>query len=302
MTAAQLLREGREALKAAKIPEWELDAWYLLEYASGLTRNDYFLQPERTVPEEQARAYLDLIKKRSSHVPLQHLTGSQEFMGLPFFVNRHVLIPRQDTEILVEEALPVLAAGMRILDLCTGSGCILLSLLHFCPGLKGVGTDLSEEALRVARKNAGNLGIEADFLQGDLFEPVTGTYDCIVSNPPYIASRTVDTLMEEVRMHEPRMALDGGEDGLSFYREIIRQSPAYLKAGGRIFLEIVERGKANAKVIQNDLTPQLLFYLPHIGEHLTGILRLRAFRQFKDQQFTRKSVSFEDLPAVRRKI
>lgn len=250
MTLSGLLREGREALQAAGIPEWDLDAWYLLEYAAHCTKNEYFLRPEKEVLPQEKQLYRTLIRKRSAHIPLQYLTGSQEFMGLSFFVDENVLIPRQDTEILVEEALRALGSGMRVLDVCTGSGCILLSLLRLCAGLEGTGTDLSEKALQVAGENARRLGVEASFVQGDLFEPVSGKYDCIVSNPPYIASREVDALMEEVRDHEPRMALDGGEDGLYFYRKIAVQSPKYLNDRGRIFLEIgFDQGEAVAGLL-----------------------------------------------------
>ena len=250
MTLSGLLREGREALQAAGIPEWDLDAWYLLEYAAHCTKNEYFLRPEKEVLPQEKQLYRTLIRKRSAHIPLQYLTGSQEFMGLSFFVDENVLIPRQDTEILVEEALRALGSGMRVLDVCTGSGCILLSLLKLCAGLEGIGTDLSEKALQVAGENARRLGVEASFVQGDLFEPVSGKYDCIVSNPPYIASREVDVLMEEVRDHEPRMALDGGEDGLYFYRKIAVQSPKYLNDRGRIFLEIgFDQGEAVAGLL-----------------------------------------------------
>ena len=250
MTLSGLLREGREVLQAAGIPEWDLDAWYLLEYAAHCTKNEYFLRPEKEVLPQEKQLYRTLIRKRSAHIPLQYLTGSQEFMGLSFFVDENVLIPRQDTEILVEEALRALGSGMRVLDVCTGSGCILLSLLKLCAGLEGTGTDLSEKALQVAGENARRLGVEASFVQGDLFEPVSGKYDCIVSNPPYIASREVDALMEEVRDHEPRMALDGGEDGLYFYRKIAVQSPKYLNDRGRIFLEIgFDQGEAVAGLL-----------------------------------------------------
>ena len=127
MTLGTLLKEGREILQNAGIAEWDLDAWYLLEYVTGVSRSQYFLDPEREVPQEQKAAYRQMIEKRSTHIPLQHLTGEQEFMGLTFKVNEHVLIPRQDTEVLVEEALNYVRSGMDILDVCTGSGCILLS-------------------------------------------------------------------------------------------------------------------------------------------------------------------------------
>ncbi len=238
MTIRQVLAEGRKKLREAQIPDWELDAWYLLEYVTGYTRNDYFLHQEDETADDRKQQYEELIQKRSGHIPLQHLTGSQEFMGVSFLVNEHVLIPRQDTEILVEESMKYIREGMHILDMCTGSGCILLSILKLKPGVAGWGADLSERALAVAEKNRDRLNVQAEFLKSDLFSGVTGRYDCILSNPPYIPSGIVDTLMEEVRGHEPRQALDGGKDGLYYYRKIIEQSPEYLKPGGMLFFEI----------------------------------------------------------------
>ena len=238
MTYAEIYRSGREALEAAGIGEAELDARLLLETVCHTTRNDLLVHGDREVTEEQEKQYRGWIARRASHVPLQHITGVQEFMGLEFLVDENVLIPRQDTEILVEEVLRELTDGSRILDLCTGSGCILLSLLHYSNDCVGVGSDISEEALCVARKNAERLGIRADFLCGDLFERVGGRYDFIVSNPPYIASGEIRKLMEEVRLHEPLSALDGHEDGLFFYRRIIGECPDYLVRGGSLYLEI----------------------------------------------------------------
>lgn len=238
MTLGQLLQSGKRTLKEAKIPEHDLDAWYLLEYTAGCTRNDYLLHPEQEIDTIKAQQYEELIRKRSTHIPLQHLTGTQDFMGFSFFVNEHVLIPRQDTETLVEEAVKKLRPGMRLLDMCTGSGCILLSVLKLVPGTEGTGADLSEEALLVAEKNRSRLDVPAELIQSDLFENITGSYDCILSNPPYIPSGVVDTLMEEVRDHEPRMALDGREDGLYYYRKITEQSPDHLTSGGMLFFEI----------------------------------------------------------------
>lgn len=238
MTLGELFREGKKTLREAQIEEGDLDAWYLLEYVSGCTRKDYFLYPDREPAEETCRRYRELICERSMHIPLQHLTKSQEFMGYPFCVSEDVLIPRQDTEILVEEAVKYIRPGMKILDLCTGSGCILLSILKMVQGVEGTGADLSEKALLTAEQNRQRLQVPAEFVQSDLFEQVEGRYDCILSNPPYIPSEVIDTLAEEVRKHEPRMALDGGEDGLYYYREIIRQCPGYLSHGGMLFLEI----------------------------------------------------------------
>lgn len=238
MTLRELLHYGRGRLKRAQIAEWSVDAWYLLEHAAGCTRNEYLLRPDREITDAQKRLYEELTEKRSTHIPLQYLTGIQEFMGLSFYVNEHVLIPRQDTETLVEEAGRYLKPGMRVLDLCTGSGCILLSILALHPGLAGVGADLSEEALFVAERNRECLKLDAGFIKSDLFAQVEGTFDRILSNPPYIPTGEIGTLMEEVREHEPHMALDGREDGLHFYRKITEQCPAYLKPGGMLFFEI----------------------------------------------------------------
>ena len=149
-----------------------------------------------------------------------------------------MLIPRQDTETLVEEVMRNLHDGMRILDMCTGSGCILLSLLRYSNDCVGTGCDLSEAALQVAQENARALSLEAEFIQSDLFEKVQGKYEIIVSNPPYIPSQEILTLMEEVRDHDPLMALDGREDGLYFYKEIIKGAGQHLHPGGMLFFEI----------------------------------------------------------------
>ena len=238
---------GTEILRQNGIPEAELDAWYLLEHVTGISRALYFSDGCRELNAEQEVRYFDLIEKRGQRIPLQHLTGVQEFMGFPFLVNEHVLIPRQDTEILVEEALSVLKkekGTVTLLDMCTGSGCILLSILKLtqrecgCDFIYGTGADLSEQALEVAGKNAAILGTEAVFCQSDLFERIDGRFSMIVSNPPYIRTGEIGTLQEEVRAHDPLMALDGGADGLDFYRRIIRESTEHLLPKGYLMLEI----------------------------------------------------------------
>ena len=252
MEYAALYRMGVERLAAAGIEEAKLDARLLLEELCGTDRNDLLVHGDRPVTEQQENSYVNYIELRSRHIPLQHLTGYQEFMGLRFKVTPDVLIPRQDTETLVEEVLKNLHDGMRILDLCTGSGCILLSLLRYSNDCVGIGADLSKKALKVAEENAGSLGLTAEFVQGDLFEPVTGKFEIIVSNPPYIPSNVIPTLMEEVREHDPLMALDGKEDGLYFYREIIGQASEYLYPGGMLFLEIgCEQAEAVTELMKN---------------------------------------------------
>lgn len=237
---------GMQKLKEAEIGEAQLDARLLLEEVCGTDHNTLLCHGDREVSEAEEEQYRKALEQRAVHVPLQHLLGYQNFMGLRFQVNEHVLIPRQDTEILVEEAMRYLHDGMRILDLCTGSGCILLSLLHCSNDCEGVGVDISQEALQVAAQNAELLGIKADFLKSDLYEKVTGKFDLLVSNPPYIERKVIPTLMEEVREYDPYIALDGGEDGLDFYRRIIGGAQDYLKRGGQILMEI---GSGQAKAV-----------------------------------------------------
>lgn len=237
---------GMQKLKEAEIGEAQLDARLLLEEVCGTDHNTLLCHGDREVSETEEEQYRKALEQRAVHVPLQHLLGYQDFMGLRFQVNEHVLIPRQDTEILVEEAMRYLHDGMRILDLCTGSGCILLSLLHYSNDCEGTGVDISKEALQVAALNAELLGIKADFLKSDLYEKVTGKFDLLVSNPPYIERKVIPTLMEEVREYDPYIALDGGEDGLDFYRRIIGGAQDYLKRGGQILMEI---GSGQAKAV-----------------------------------------------------
>lgn len=237
---------GMQKLKEAEIGEAQLDARLLLEEVCGTDHNTLLCHGDREVSEAEEEQYRKALEQRAVHVPLQHLLGYQNFMGLRFQVNEHVLIPRRDTEILVEEAMRYLHDGMRILDLCTGSACILLSLLHYSNDCEGVGVDISQEALQVAAQNAELLGIKADFLKSDLYEKVTGKFDLLVSNPPYIERKVIPTLMEEVREYDPYIALDGGEDGLDFYRRIIGGAQDYLKRGGQILMEI---GSGQAKAV-----------------------------------------------------
>ena len=231
---------GKQELEKEQIADAALDARLLLEYVCHTNRNDLIVHGERVLDDIEWTCFQAYIEKRAKHIPLQQMLHKQEFMGLDFYVNEHVLIPRQDTEILVEEVMRELHDGMRILDVCTGSGCILLSLLHYSNDCQGVGVDLSREALQVARENAKRLDLESrtTLLESDLFAQVEGCFDIIVSNPPYIRHDVIQTLMPEVREHEPLMALDGGEDGLLFYRQIIAQAGKYLTRGGSLYLEI----------------------------------------------------------------
>ncbi|MBQ0000909.1 MAG: peptide chain release factor N(5)-glutamine methyltransferase [Clostridiales bacterium] len=253
-----LLNENIKFLEDAGIEEARLDAWLLLEYTTGKNKA-WFLahDTDPAEPELEAR-YRALIEKRALHIPLQHLTHQAFFMGYEFYVDENVLIPRWDTEILVEEALKALKGKEKpyILDMCTGSGCILLSLLMEREDACGMGADLSEKALAVAERNAGNLGLaeRASFWKSDLFGAEVfqkrggnSAFECdiLVSNPPYIRSSEIENLMEEVRLHDPLMALDGREDGLYFYREIAAKAMTYIKTGGMLLCEIgYDQGEA----------------------------------------------------------
>lgn len=238
MTYRELYDWGSAQLTEAGIAEASLDARLLLEEVCGTDRGYMLVHGDNPVTDLQAGAYREYISRRKSRIPLQHITGYQEFMGLRFQVTEDVLIPRQDTETLVEEVMRYLHDGMRILDMCTGSGCILLSLLHYSNDCVGVGSDISQKALAVAKTNAESLGKEATFVQGDLFEHIEGKFDFIVSNPPYIPTKVIETLEAEVKDHDPISALDGMEDGLYFYRKIVDRAGEYLYSGGMLFFEI----------------------------------------------------------------
>ena len=252
MTLREAYEYGQRDLNQARIEDAAVDAWYLLEFTTGISRAMYFLKMQDEMSEEQKEKYQEYIQIRASHIPLQHITGVQEFMGMEFDVNEHVLVPRQDTEVLVENVLKILRPGMKILDMCTGSGCILISLLKMCQGVLGTGADVSEEALKVAERNNAKLRVEARLIQSDLFENVQGKYDVIVSNPPYIRTAVIEELKEEVKCHDPFIALDGKEDGLYFYREIVDKSRAFLNSGGKLYFEIGHDQGEDVKRLMED--------------------------------------------------
>jgi len=238
MTCKMALRQAEEVLLSAGVPEAKVDAWYLFEHITGMNRASYFLRMEEKLEDDRIKEFERVVELRKNRIPLQYITGSQEFMGYSFLVSPATLIPRQDTEVLVEEVSKA-AQGKRVLDLCTGTGCILLSLAKMCKLTRAVGTDISPEAIETAKKNAKRLSVEAEFYCGDLFQAVQEErFDIIVSNPPYIPSADIEDLMPEVKEYEPRSALDGDADGLKFYREIIMNAERYLNRQGQIFFEI----------------------------------------------------------------
>lgn len=238
MTYRETVNLGEKVLSMADIAEAKTDAWLLLEMVCKIDRSFYYLHMAEEMPEEQMSEYQIALRKRAEHVPLQYIVGETEFMGLKFKVNSSVLIPRQDTETLVEEALKVVRPGMRVLDLCTGSGCVIVSILHNVSDVEGYAVDISKQALNVAKENARLNDVLVLFEHSDLFDHVTGTFDVIVSNPPYICTDEIAKLMPEVRDFEPMEALDGKEDGLYFYRKIIGQCKQYLNPEGHLLFEI----------------------------------------------------------------
>ena len=250
LTLKEALAKAVDKLQQMEVPDADIDAWYLLSYVTGLDRAAFFLHGEEPMAEPDMIRYCDLVTKRVERIPLQHLTGEQEFMGLDFHVNEHVLIPRQDTECLVERVLPYVD-GKRVLDVCTGSGCIAIAIAKLGKPFIVHGVDISEEALAVARQNATELNASVELFAGDLMTRMDGQYDVIVSNPPYIPPSVIEGLMPEVRLHEPMLALDGGQDGLEFYRRIAGQAVTRLAPNGRLFLEIgCEQAAAVAEILQ----------------------------------------------------
>ena len=254
-TYKDALEYGKQRLLECEIEDANLDAWLLLEYVSGISRSWYFIHEDEEISENDIEEYQILIEQRGKHIPLQQLTKEAYFYGMKFFVNENVLIPRQDTEVLVEQVLSLSKEkeNLKLLDMCTGSGCILLALLANLKQASGTGVDLSEKALEVAQRNSKELGIEVSWVQSDLFDKVSGSYDIIVSNPPYIETSVIEGLMDEVKLYEPRMALDGTEDGLFFYREITMQAGKYLKNNGILAFEIgYNQGKAVSEFMKEN--------------------------------------------------
>jgi len=243
-----MLRHARSELKRNGIGDWRLDAEWLMSHVMGKERMEILLRPNMEMKKEEQERFFQLLQRRIQGEPLQYILGTQEFMGLSFLVDQRVLIPRQDTETLVEEAIRVMkrdwgGAG-RILEVGTGSGAIAISLAKLLPQTFVTAVDLSSEALSVAAANARIHGVDSriaflkcDFLRDSLSDDGK-RYHLLVSNPPYIPSSQIEGLQREVKDYEPRMALDGGEDGLLFYRAIKEKAPALLHKGGMVLMEV----------------------------------------------------------------
>jgi release factor glutamine methyltransferase len=256
-TYRQLLQDGVKMLDHAGVPEPDLDAWYLFSECFHMTRTDYFMkqmEPVDKAGQKKEPVWQEFLARRSKREPLQYILGTQEFMGFSFFVSPAVLIPRQDTEILAEKALSFLKDGDALLDMCTGSGCILLSLAKMRKLQRAVGVDISRQALEIAEKNADALNVNAEFYQSDLFQDLNKIekYDIIVSNPPYVTGREMKELQPEVAEHEPHGALFGGEDGLEFYQRITKLAGQFLKPDGRLLFEIGCRQAEDVKKLMQE--------------------------------------------------
>ena len=254
MTIKQAITKGMIMLKSNNVESPKLKARLLLQYVLDKPRQYIIVYDNKEIDKQQQWQYFVNIEKLTKGIPLQHITHRQEFMKMDFFVDENVLIPRPDTEILVEEVIKIAQKynSPRILDLCTGSGAIAISLKKFVPNADITAVDISEKALEIAQKNAEKLEAKINFVKSNLFDKLDNKkFDIIVSNPPYIRKDEIKKLSEEVQK-EPKIALDGGEDGLDFYRIIAEQAINYLKTGSFLCFEIGYNQKNDViKILDN---------------------------------------------------
>lgn len=229
---------GKQILRENNIEDSNLKAKLLLQHVLNISKQQILIDSYKNITKQEEEKYLKHIQELIEGKPLQYITQEQQFMGLSFGVNENVLIPQPDTEILVEEAIQYIEKDMKVLDLCTGSGAIAISIAHYTNAIV-YASDISEEALEVARKNAICNKVNVEYILSNMFKNIQNNleFDVIVSNPPYIETNVINTLAKEVR-EEPYIALDGGEDGLDFYRVIANQASKFLKNNGVILLEI----------------------------------------------------------------
>lgn len=276
MNVEKILSQAVSELEKNKIER--LDAEILLAYVLNCNRLKLYTDSEKNLSVDEVQKFQNLIEKRKKNIPVAYLISNKEFFGLNFFVNENVLIPRPDTEILTQFAIENLSGEKNFLDLCTGSGAICISICKFVKNAKCYAVDISENALKVAKFNAEKFGVEdrIKFFCGNLFEPIAEkNFDAIISNPPYIPTKDLKTLQAEVK-NEPEIALDGGDDGLNFYREIIEKSPKFLKSGGFLAVEI---GINQSEKIINLIAENKNFEDAEIFKDLAGIDRVIAARR-----------------------
>ena len=247
--ARALLTEGRNLLHEAGVDSAALEARLLLAYAIDATPESLLAEPDKAVSGDEESRFREALGRRLNREPLFYITGEREFYGLPFYVDARALIPRPETELLVEEAIAAAAelgsakvngAGLRIADIGTGSGCIVVATATVLTGATFVATDISGDAVEVARQNAERHGVadRITFAVGDLLAPVSGPFDIIIANPPYIPAENLPTLQAEIRDHEPRVAVDGGDGGMTIAERLVRDAPLYLRSGGWLLMEV----------------------------------------------------------------
>ncbi|MBE5927828.1 MAG: peptide chain release factor N(5)-glutamine methyltransferase [Lachnospiraceae bacterium] len=269
MTIKEMLDMGADTLHKACVNEYKLDAWYLLSYYLGINKSEYYMRMNESVDDLKVAEYMSYISRRAEHEPLQYITGEQEFYGLLFKVNENVLIPRQDTEVLVEYVIGI-SQGRTVLDMCTGSGCIAVSIAKCGNAAAVSASDISEDALKVAEYNAKNNQADIEFIHSDIWENITGSYDILVSNPPYITDEEMEELDAEVYAHEPHLALRGGCDGLVCYRKILNGIDGHINDNGVICFEI---GCSQAKDIIGLMEENNLSDI-HVIKDLAGLDRV----------------------------
>lgn len=288
MKYRELLNIGSNKLKEAQIVDFSNDGWLLMEHIFGINRSSYFMKMEDTILDQlKIEKFLQAIEKRSTHYPLQYIIGKWIFMGMEFLVNKDVLIPRQDTECLVEKTIDIIKTTyenkkIKVLDMCTGSGCIGISICKSCENTEVTCVDLSKEALKIAKENAKNILNQSQnerlkIIQSDLFENVNDEFDVIVSNPPYIKTKDIDELMEEVKLYEPKQALDGHSDGLFFYEKITREAIKYLTPQSFILYEI---GCSQGKEVM-DILNKNKFENIELVKDLAGLDRIVVGKKIK---------------------
>ena len=235
MTYREAYDKGRKSIVS---DEADIEAAILLEFVCNTERGDLFSHPERLLSEDEEKKYFSLIERRNEKEPVQYITGKTYFYGLEFFCDKSVLIPRFDTEVLVEEVIKRAPKNCELLDLCTGSGCIAICVKNEREDIAVSASDISKEALLVAEKNKDRYNLDIKLIQSDLFENIDKKFDIIVSNPPYIPTKVISGLEDKVKDFEPKGALDGGEDGLDFYKEIAKEAVNYLKDESILIMEI----------------------------------------------------------------
>ncbi len=255
MKLKEIIKESNKRLKILNIEDSSIKVRLLIEYVFKIPKEQIILNEEKELEENKLTQFYNLLEKIENGMPIQYITNKQEFMGLNFYVDENVLIPQPDTEILVEEVIKYIRKHrenkLRILDLCTGSGIIAISIAKYLKNVEIYASDISEKALDVAKRNAKSHNVNIKFICSDMFKNIKEKeFDIIVSNPPYIESNVINTLSKEVQK-EPKLALDGGEDGLKFYETIIKNARNYIKQSGSIFLEIGYNQKEKIKEIFN---------------------------------------------------